>query len=69
MGYRFQRNSTTVLALWDYQAASSAINLAVPVESIQICHWMANCTNATSSSGSIGLTLGASPIYVVGHGL
>jgi hypothetical protein len=69
MGYRFQRDSTTVLALWDYQAASSALNLAVPIESIQICDWMANCTNTTSSSGSIGLTLGASPIYVVGHGL
>jgi len=69
MGYRFQRNGITVLALWDYQAASSALNLAVPIESIQICDWMANCTNTTSSSGSIGLTLGASPVCVVGHGL
>jgi len=25
MGYRFQRDSTTILALWDYQAASSTI--------------------------------------------
>jgi hypothetical protein len=69
MGYRFTRNGTTILALWDYQAASSTVNLAVAAQNIQICDWMDNCRTATSSSGSINLTLGASPIYVIGQGL
>ena len=68
MGYRFQRKGTTILALWDHQSASSRVNLAVPAESIQICDWMGNC-NTTSSTGSLNLTLGASPIYVIGRGI
>jgi hypothetical protein len=68
MGYRFQRNGTTILALWDYQAATSTVNLAVPAETVQICDWMGNCSN-TTSTGSINVNLGASPIYVVGQGL
>ncbi len=68
MGYRFQRNGTTILALWDYQAASSTVNLAVSAQSVQICDWMGNC-NITSSGGSLNLTLGASPIYVLGNNL
>jgi hypothetical protein len=69
MGYRFTRNGNTILALWDYQAASSTLHLAVPNESIQICDWMGNCTTTTSSGGSIDLTLGAAPIYVIGQRL
>jgi hypothetical protein len=69
MGYRFQRNGTTILTLWDYKAASSSMSLAVPAESIQICNWMGNCNTIINSSDSINFNLSASPTYVIGHGL
>ncbi len=69
MGYRFRRHGITILALWDYQEASSTVNLAVPAGSVQICDWMGNCTNATRSSGSVNIVLGASPVYVLGQGI
>ena len=68
MGYRFQRNGTTILAIWDYQAGSS-VSLPMPSESVKICGWMGNCRTATSSSGSLKLSLGPSPTYVIGQGL
>ena len=69
MGYRLQRDRTTILALSDYNAASSTISLQVPVQSVQICNWMGNCSTTSSSSGTINLAWGASPIYVIGQGL
>jgi hypothetical protein len=69
MGYRFQRNGTTILALWDYKASSSSISLPVPAESIQICSWMGNCSTTTNGGDSVKLSLGPSPTYVVGQGL
>jgi hypothetical protein len=69
MGYRFKRNVTTILVLWDYQATSSSITLPVPDESIQICNWMGNCSTAANNNGRLKLSLGPSPIYVIGQGL
>jgi hypothetical protein len=68
VGYRFERNGTAILALWDYQAAASTLTLPVPSESIQICNWMGNCFS-TASVTSILLSLRASPIYIIGPGL
>jgi hypothetical protein len=68
LGYRFQRNGTTILALWDYQTTSAA-NLPVPNAGFQVCNWMGNCTAATGSGGSINLTLSGAPTYLVGRGL
>jgi hypothetical protein len=68
VGYRFERNGTAILALWDYQAAASTLTLPVPSESVQICNWMGNCFS-TASVTSILLSLRASPIYIIGHGL
>jgi hypothetical protein len=68
VGYRFQRNGTTVLALWDYQSAASSVNLPTPAETVQICDWMGNCTN-TASSGNLNVTLGAAPVYIIGKNL
>ena len=68
MGYRFERNGTAILALWDYQAAGSTLNLPVPSESIKICNWMGNCFS-TASVNSIQLSLRSAPIYIIGPGL
>jgi hypothetical protein len=68
LGYRFKRNDTTTLALWDYQASSSALSLATHGESVQICDWMGNCSTAPRSA-TINLQLGAAPTYVIGHNL
>jgi hypothetical protein len=65
MGYRFQRNGTTILALWDYQAASSTVSVPVAADSAQICTWMDNCSTAAANGGKITVQLGASPTYVV----
>lgn len=64
MGYRFQRNGINILALWDYQAASSKLTLAAHGK-FQTCDWMGNCTVPGTST----LTLGPAPIYVIGHDL
>jgi hypothetical protein len=69
MGYRFQRNGTTILALWDYQAASSSLSLAVTGANVQVCNWMNNCASVAVSDGRIKLSLGAAPVYVVGQNL
>lgn len=69
MGYRFQRNGVIILALWDYQAASSSINLPMLSGSVQICDWMGNCTTTEVNAGSLKLSLGSSPTYVIGQGL
>jgi hypothetical protein len=70
MGYRFLRNGTTTLALWDYGAASSTVKLPVASGStVQLCDWMGNCSSTTGSNGSLTLTLGAAPIYVIGQGI
>jgi hypothetical protein len=69
MGYRFQRDSTTILALWDYQAASSTINIAVPSSGMRECDWMGNCSSQTGSNGSLSVRLGAAPVYLIGRGL
>jgi hypothetical protein len=68
MGYRFERNGTAILTLWDYQAASSSVTLPVPSESVQVCNWMGNCYT-TASLTSLKLSLGPSPTYIIGHGL
>jgi hypothetical protein len=68
MGYRFERKGTAILALWDYQAASSSVTLPVPSGSVEICNWMGNCYT-TANVTSIKLSLGSSPTYVIGHGL
>jgi hypothetical protein len=68
LGYRFKRNGTTILALWDYQASSSALSLATPGGSAQVCDWMGNCS-AAPSGATINLKLGAAPIYVMGRNL
>jgi hypothetical protein len=68
MGYRFERNGTAILALWDYQAAASTLTLPVPSESVEICNWMGNCFK-TASVTSILLSLRSAPIYIIGHGL
>ena len=68
IGYRFKRNSTTILALWDYHAGSSSVTLTVPSVSVQVCSWMGNCSTRPASSALL-LNLGASPIYVIGHDL
>jgi len=65
MGYRFLRNGTTILALWDYQAASSTVSVPVAADSAQVCTWMDNCSTVAASSGKITVQLGASPSYVV----
>jgi hypothetical protein len=67
MGYRFRRNGTTILALWDYQAASSSLTLPAGSGGAQICDWMGNC--GATSSGAINLQLGAAPTYVIGQNL
>jgi hypothetical protein len=68
MGYRFTRNGTTILALWDYKAASSNVSVATPSESVQVCDWMYNCTT-TKSAGTISLKLTSAPTYIVGNNL
>lgn len=69
MGYRFQRNGTTTLALWDYQS-SSTTSIKIPTGGMQVCNWMGTCQNAISSaSGSLTVTLGPSPVYLIGAGL
>jgi len=69
MGYRFKRNGTTIVAIWDYKAASSTVSLPVPSENIQICDWMGNCKTAASSGGNIMVRLGSSPTYLIGDDL
>jgi hypothetical protein len=69
IGYRFQRGGSTILALWDYQAASSTVNIAIPAGGVEVCDWMGKCTTATSSTGHLNVTVGGSPTYVIGPGL
>jgi len=69
MGYRFKRNGTTIVALWDYKAASSTVSLSVPDENIQICDWMGNCKTTASGGGKIAVKVGASPTYFIGQNL
>jgi len=68
LGYRFQRNGTTILAVWDYQSTSTA-TLSAPNGSIQVCNWMGNCTAVPGSGGSISLHLSGAPTYVIGRDL
>ncbi len=68
MGYRFTRNGTTVLALWDYKATSSTVDITTPSESVQVCDWMDNCST-TKSAGTISLKLTSAPTYIVGTNL
>jgi hypothetical protein len=68
IGYRFKRNGTTILALWDYQEAASELSLPSPNEDVRICDWMGNC-EAAASNGTINLQLGPSPTYIVGDNL
>ncbi len=68
IGYRFKRNGTTILALWDYMGTST-VNLTTPVGgNLQICDWMGNC-NTQNSTGSLSVNVGAAPIYIIGQGL
>jgi len=66
MGYRFQRDGTTILALWDYKATSSSVSLPVTADSVQVCNWMGVCSTTAVSGGVINVDLGASPIYIIG---
>ena len=68
MGYRFQRGTTTILVLWDYAAASSTASFSVPPGGMQICNWMNNCRSITNG-GNMNVSLGPSPIYLIGQGL
>ena len=68
MGYRFQRNGTTIVALWDYKGASS-VDLPLSAGGAQICDWMGNCHTSSPANGVLNLNLGNTPIYVIGAGL
>jgi hypothetical protein len=67
MGYRFQRNGTTIVALWDYKGSSS-VNLPTSGDGAHICDWMGNCYVSSIANGVLKLSLGNAPIYVVGAG-
>jgi hypothetical protein len=66
MGYQFQlNNGTTMFAMWDWQASSSAATVTVPAGSVvNIYSMMGNLTSTVTSTGSVNLTLTGSPIYV-----
>jgi hypothetical protein len=64
IGYSFQRGSTMIIAVWDWQASSSTANVAVQAGTALVCDWMSNCVS-TTSSGSLNLTLGPSPTYII----
>jgi hypothetical protein len=65
LGYRFRRGNSVIIALWDYGPAVSHASLPVPRGSLQICDWMGNCQAATAGTGTLSLTLGAAPTYVI----
>jgi hypothetical protein len=69
LGYRFKRGNTTILALWDYQAAASLVSIPVSGEVPEICDWMGNCHPVAPTNGLLSVRLGAAPTYVVGHNL
>jgi hypothetical protein len=68
MGYRFERDGTNVLALWDYRGPST-VSLPVSAQGAQVCDWMSNCTAANVVNGTLNLRLGTAPVYVIGAGL
>jgi hypothetical protein len=69
MGYRFLRGETSILVLWDYHASSSRVTLSVPNQSLQICDWMGNCKQTSIASGTLNVSVGAEPIYIIGKSL
>jgi hypothetical protein len=69
VGYRFQRNGTTILALWDYQASSSTVSLPAAAQSVKICDWMGNCTTLATNGDNLKIAVGPSPTYVIGNDL
>jgi hypothetical protein len=69
LGYRFKRGNTTILALWDYEAAASLVSIPVSGEVPNICDWMGNCRPLAPTNGRLLVHLSATPTYVVGQNL
>jgi hypothetical protein len=67
LGYRFKRGTTTILALWDYQAAESILAIPVGNEIPQVCDWMGNCRPIAPTNGHLRVHVGAAPTYVIGE--
>jgi hypothetical protein len=67
LGYKFTNGAVKTVAVWDYLTTS---NISIPASgAVQQCTWMGNCTPATISGGNISLSLGPTPIYLIGPGL
>lgn len=68
IGYRFERDGTTVLALWDYQS-SSTVTLPISAATVKVCNWMGTCTTTAVSGKKLTVNLGSSPIYILGDNI
>lgn len=69
LGYRFQRGTTTILALWDYAAAASVVSIPVTNDVPKICDWMGRCHAVAPTNGHLRVHLSAAPTYVIGENL
>ena len=66
LGYAFERDGQVTLALWDYGDKPHPVSVPVGVSRVTIYDWMGNPRPTSSPGGSLALSLGPEPVYVVG---
>ncbi|HBC88507.1 MAG TPA: hypothetical protein DCZ94_16285 [Lentisphaeria bacterium] len=66
LGYAFERQDSTTLALWNYGGETSEITIPTGVKQVRIYDWMGNEQVKDTKDGSIKLSLSAEPAYVAG---
>ena len=66
LGYAFERDGQVTLALWDYGDKPHPVSVPVGVPNVTVYDWMGNPRPTASPGGSLALSLGPEPIYVVG---
>ena len=66
LGYAFERDGQVTLALWDYGDKPRPVSVPIGVPRVTVYDWMGNPRPAVSPGGSLTLTLGPEPVYVVG---
>ncbi|HAZ64632.1 MAG TPA: hypothetical protein DCZ72_13620, partial [Armatimonadetes bacterium] len=66
LGYAYERGPEVTLALWDWGDAPREVSLPVGVEQVVVHDWLGGERTVATPGGTLALTLGPEPRYVVG---
>ncbi|MFZ2655228.1 MAG: sugar-binding protein [Victivallales bacterium] len=66
LGYSYERNSSCVLALWDYSGTSRKVSIPTGAAKVMQYDWMGNGRSLDCAEGMLEVTLTEEPIYLKG---